>query len=139
MSEVILLSGGSLFFDDDYTAVPSDVIQGKKFLGRGSQNVQAGTKPVVSPIDQVLPINGTYNIEAGYHNAAQRIYQDIPTKGGQTLTPVGNGQTISIAGNYITGNVVLNALENFDPVNIKRGVTVGIGDQAITGNYEGFE
>lgn len=139
MGEVVLLSGGSLFFNEDYTAVAADVIQGKKFLGRGSDSIQTGTKPVISPTDQQLSINGTYNIQAGYHNAAQRIYQEIPTKGAQTITPVGNGQTISISGNYMEGNVTLNPLENFDPVNIKRGVTVGVGDQAITGNYEGFE
>lgn len=139
MGEVVLLSGGSLFFDDDYTATAPDVIQGKKFLGRGSNDIQIGTKPVISPAEQKLSINGTYNIQAGYHNAAQKIYQEIPTKGAQTVTPAGNGQIISISGNYMSGNVTLNALENFDPVNIKKGVTVGTGDQAITGNYEGFE
>lgn len=139
MGEVALLSGGSSFFDDDYTAVASDVIQGKKFLGRGSNDIQVGTNPVISPTEQKLAINGTYNIQTGYHNATQRVYQEIPTKGAQTVTPVGNGQTISISGNYMTGNVTLNPLTNFDPVNIKKGVTVGVGDQAITGNYEGFE
>lgn len=139
MADVILLSGGMLFFDDDYTAVASDVLYGKKFLGLGSTDLQVGTKPVVSPVEQKIPINGSYSIQPGYHNASQKIYQDVPVSAGQTITPVGNGQTITTSGKYWSGNIVINALSNFDPVNIKRGVTVGVGNQAITGNYEGFE
>lgn len=139
MGKIVLLNGGSLFFEYDYTATPQDVIEGKKFLGKGSEDIQVGTMPIISPAEKKLGINETYNIDIGYHDSEQTIYQEIPTEGAQTITPVGNGQTISVSGNYMTGNITLNALTNFDPVNIKRGVTVGVGDQAIVGNYEGFE
>lgn len=139
MGEVILLRRGGKFFDEDYTAGAKDVLEGKFFLGRGSDSLQEGTKKVISPSDISLTINGIYNIEIGYHNAPQKITQSIPTTGATAVTPVGNGQTIQTSGKYWTGNLTLNALENFDPVYIKRGVTVGEGDQAITGNYEGFE
>lgn len=139
MAGVILLTGGSTFFNEDYTATPEDVMEGKLFLGYGSNSVQVGTKKTVSPKEKELGINETYNIEVGYHDVEQTVHQNIPLGDIEMVTPAGNGQTIQTYGKYWDNNIVINPLENFDPVNIKRGVTVGVGDQAITGNYEGFE
>lgn len=139
MGRAVLLRRGSGFYPDDYTAEAKDVAAGKKFLGRGSDTIQEGAMKNISKEDVELPVNGTYSIEPGYYSKSHKVFQDIQVEGAQTVTAVGNGQTVNTSGKYYTGDVTLTALENFDPVNIKRGVTVGEGPQAITGNYEGFE
>lgn len=139
MGEAVLLKGGSGFDGNDYTAKKEDVKESKIFLGNGSDELQTGSKKVLTVSDVTLSINGTYSIQAGYHSNQQKIIQSIPTSGATSVTPKGSGQTIETAGKYWTGNVTINALENYAAQYIKKGVTVGTGDQAITGTYEGFE
>lgn len=138
MGQASILKQGSSFNNMNYTAIAADVKTGKKFLGKGSQKLQTGTKPVISKVDQKLNVNGTYNIAAGYHQGQDRIYQEIPTQGAIQVTPTVNSQTINIAGKVMSGNVTINAAENFQSQYIKKGVTVGEGSQAITGTFEGF-
>ena len=85
-----------------------------------------------------MPINGEYVIQPGIHSGQDRIYQDIPTKGNLEITPTAAGDTIGVAKNYMLQDVVIQPLDNFRPEDIKKGVTVGHGDGAITGKFQGF-
>ena len=140
MGEAIILRQGGRFYPEEYTAGPQDVLENEKFMGYGSDQLQDGKMKILDIQEVLLEVNGTYNIAAGYHPEPQIVKQkkQIPTQGGMTITPVGNGQIVDINGKYMTGDVVLEKVDGYDPVNIKRGVTIGEGNQAITGNYEGF-
>lgn len=138
MGQAVILRQGTPFNNQDYTAEPGNVKTGKTFLGRGSQGLQTGTMPVISPETRKLGVNEEYNIAPGYHNGQDRVYQEVPTQGAITVTPTVNAQTVNISGKLMSGNVTVKAVENFRSEVIKRGVTVGEGSQAITGTFEGF-
>lgn len=138
MGQAIILKQGSSFNNTNYTATAQDVKTGKTFLGRGSQRLQTGTKPIITNVEHKLDVNATYNITPGYHQGQDRIYQEVPTQGAIEVTPTVNSQTIEIAGKLMSGNVTIKKPVNFEAQYIKKGVTVGEGSQAITGTFEGF-
>ncbi|MGI5948461.1 MAG: hypothetical protein ACOX8K_13855 [Lachnospiraceae bacterium] len=139
MTEAVLLSSsGQKFYPEKYTATPAKVRKGKRFKGNGSYNTQEGTLPEIPATEYSLPINGEYVIQPGIHSGQDRIYQDIPTKGNVEVTPTAAGDTIGVAKNYMLQDVVIQPLDNFRPEVIKKGVTVGYGDGAITGKFQGF-
>ncbi len=138
MDAVLLSSGGEKFFPNNYSATPQKVRAGKKFKGLGSYETQVGELPEISQVEHTLPVNGTYNIQPGIHNGQDRIYQQIPTKGNMEITPTAAGDTIGVNENYMLQDVVIQPLDNFRPEVIKKGVTVGYGDGALTGKFQGF-
>lgn len=135
---ILLFSGGENFYPEDYTATPGKVRAGKKFRGNGSYDTQTGTLEEVEAIEYSLPINGNYSISPGIHSGQDKITQNIPTQGNTEITPTASGEIIAVSGKYMLTNVTINAVNNFSPDVIKYGVTVGIGDQEITGTFEGF-
>ena len=136
--DAILLKSGTPYYEDDYSAGPTDVRAGKKFLGKGSDELQNGAMPVVGYAEKKLAINEVYEIRPGCHDGIDKIYQEIAEQGAMTVTPNVTGKTIEVAGKYMKGNVTVSAVENFRPELIKKGVTIGEGDNAITGTFEGF-
>jgi len=58
-----------------------------------------------------LPINGTYEIPNGYHTGFGKIVQNVPSKEGQTVAPAKTQQTLEVAGNYMTGNIVITGVD----------------------------
>lgn len=135
---ILLFSEGESFYPEDYTATPGKVRTGKRFRGNGSYDTQTGTLEEVAAVEHSLPINGSYSIPAGIHSGQDKITQNIPTQGNTEITPSAAGETVAVSGKYMLTNVTINPVSNFRPDVIKRGVKVGIGDQEITGTFEGF-
>lgn len=88
-----------------------DVLAGKTFSTASLSN-STGTMPNRGAVSQALGINGTYTIPQGYHNGYGKVYQNIGTMSGQTITPSKSQQTISCSGKYMNGNIVVNAIPN---------------------------
>lgn len=120
------------------TAVEDLVRKGKKFIGRGSPDIRTGTLAEKDETSYKLPINGTYNIPAGIHNAEDTVDQEIATMAGQIVTPGAGPVVIQCAGKYMTGDIIVYAVENLTAENIKFGEVVGEGEGAVTGTCQGF-
>lgn len=138
MAKLPLFFKGNSVDYTNLTATESKVRQGKRFIGQGSDDIRTGTVPEHEQTSYSLPINGTYNIPAGIHNGADTVSQEIPTMEGQYVTPGAGTTVIKCAGKYMTGDIVVYAAENLSPDVIKFGVTVGEGEGAVVGNYQGF-
>lgn len=111
MGKVNIAPGGAGGLDpDELNAKASEVLAGKKFGGPGSDEPQTGTMVNRGAVAQSLAINGTYTIQAGYHNGSGKVTQSIATLAGKTITPSTAQQTVSCASKYMTGNVVVNAI-----------------------------
>lgn len=67
-----------------------------------------GTMPNNGAVNQSLPINGTYDIPAGYHNGTGKVTQSVTTKSAATYTPGTSDQTIA-AGQYLSGAQTIKA------------------------------
>lgn len=125
----------------DFTTLTAEehmVRTGKRFIGRGSDDIRTGTLPEHSQTSYSLPINGTYNIPVGIHNGVDTISQSIQTMAGQYVTPGAGSTVIECAGKYMTSDTIVYAVENLYPEMIKYGVTVGEGDGAVIGTFQGF-
>lgn len=133
MSSAVLLGMGEMFYGDDYTATPNDVILGKTFIGKGSEERQTGTVPNNRTINKQLQRNETYNIPVG-KNDGIHITQNISTMSGQTINPGRYEINIYTQGMVMTGDVVVNAVSNLIASNIKKNVVVG----GVTGTFEGY-
>ncbi len=68
-----------------------------------------GTMPNNGAVNQSLPINGTYNIPAGYHNGSGKVTQSITSKSAATYNPGTSDQTIA-AGQYLSGAQTIAAI-----------------------------
>lgn len=130
--------GGGSPSGENLTATPADVKPGVKFYGKDSDDVLTGTMPVHNNSSATIGINGTYNIPVGLQDGKGKVTQSIPTQGATSVEPTVNGVTEAVNGKYMTGNVTVEKVYNFNPSVIKKGVTVGEGDQAITGTFQGF-
>ena len=80
-----------------------------------------------------LPINGTYTIPEG-HASSVKVTQEIPVIGPQYIVPTINGLKAGVKGAYMTGNVVIAAIQGISEDVIKKGVQIG----PYTGKFEGF-
>lgn len=120
------------------TAVEALVRKGRKFIGKGSPDIRTGTLEECNVSSYTLPLNGTYTITAGIHNAEDTVNQSITTMSGQMVTPGAGPVVIQCAGKYMTGNIIVYAVENLSPDNIKYGEVVGEGEGAVTGTCQGF-
>lgn len=74
--------------------------------------------------------NEILNGKIGYANG-QRIVGQIPSKSGQTYRPTTHDQTIN-AGQYLSGNQIIQGDGNLVPANIKSGATIF----GVRGNYD---
>lgn len=104
------------------TATPSDILVGKT-AGVGGEII-AGSMPDNGAITQLLGINDTYVIPAGYHNGEGTVSQNILTKEAEVFTPNDNIQLIN-AGQYLNGAQTISAV----PTETK---TVTAGVSAVT-------
>lgn len=138
MAECMMKRRIAEFDESEVTATPGAVRNGKTFLGAGTDDQQAGTIPDIPDVNHQMGINETYAIPAGIHSGEDSFSQNIPTKAGFSHTPTGQDETLNIAGNYMTGNVIIEKVTNYSPEYIKAGVTVGEGANAITGTFQGF-
>lgn len=139
MAECIIERRGANADTTGLTALPEDVKSGKTFLGKGSDDEQAGRMPIIFPQTHILPINGSLELTGGFYEPGSMVTQNIPTLGQQYITPSAEQQTIETKGKYMEEDVVLAPLPNLIASNIKKGAVIKIGDYTIIGTYEGYE
>ena len=102
--------------------VAENVLAGKKFSNDNDTGI-TGTMANNGAVNQVLAINGTYNIPAGYHNGSGKVTQSITTKAAATITPGTTDQTI-VAGQYLSGAQTIKGDANLLPENILKGKSI---------------
>lgn len=138
MAHLPLFFKGNSVDYTNLTATELKVRTGKTFIGAGADDIRSGTVPEHAQVSYSLPANGTYNIPVGIHNGDDTISQSIPTMAGQTVTPGVGEIIIECAGKYMTGDIIVNAVDNLYDYNIKRGQKVGDAPGEVTGTFEGF-
>lgn len=122
---------------DVVTAVAPDVAAGKVIVGPDGEPL-TGTMPNRGNVSYVLPINGSYTIEAGQHGGGGQVTQSIATLGAQTIYPGTTAKTLSTTGKYCTGNVTVPAV-SIAAAYIKKGQVITLPDgSTITGTWEGY-
>jgi hypothetical protein len=92
-----------------------------------------GTMPDNGPLNAQLPINGIYEIPAGYTQGG-KVTQSIPTKTAATITPSTVDQVIA-AGQYIQEPQIIKGDPNLIPANIPLNKTIF----GVTGTTEMFK
>ena len=138
MAHLPLFFKGNSVDYTNLTATEPKVRTGKTFIGSGSDDIRTGTVPEYAQVNYSLPANSTYNIPVGIHNGDDVISQSIPTMAGQTVTPGVGEIIIECAGKYMTGDIIVNAVDNLYDYNIKLNEKVGEAPGEVTGTYEGF-
>ena len=139
MAECIIIKNGANADTSELTAVPEDVKDGKVFLGKGSDEEQVGTMPIILPKTHILPINGTLTLDGGFYEQGSKVTQNIPVLGQQYITPSAEQQTVETKDKYMSEDVVIAPLPNLIASNIKKGAVIKLGDYVIIGTYEGYE
>lgn len=134
MGECIIKRQGGAVDVSDLTATPADVVAGERFYGSGIDEIQTGTQKNNGKISKVLAANETYVIPAGYVDAGSAVTQNIVTHEAMTINPVANGSLLNISGKYMTGDIVVNGVDNLKPENIKKGAFIG----SVAGTFEGY-
>lgn len=118
------------------TASDNQVLAGQTYYNTDLKTKRTGTQPNRGAINQSLGINGTYVIPEGYHNGSGKVTQNIPTLGGQTVTPGTSQQTVSSSGKYMTGNVVVAGDADLIASNIRSGKNIfGINGSMVDYSY----
>lgn len=138
MAKLPLFFKGNSVDYTNLTATELKVRQGKRFIGRGSDDIRTGAVPEHEQTNYSLSINGTYNIPEGIHNGVDTVSQSVPTMAGQTVTPGVGEIIIECAGKYMTGDITVMAVDNLYPENIKLGQIVGDSPGEVEGTFEGF-
>jgi hypothetical protein len=138
LAKVPLFFVGSSVDYTNLTATEVKVRTGKTFIGAGTDDIRTGTVPEYAATTYNLPANGTYSIPVGIHNGDDVISQSITTMTGQTVTPGVGEIIIECAGKYMTGDIIVMAVDNLYPENIKLGQKVGDSPGEVTGTFEGF-
>lgn len=133
MSKIWIPGGGGGVDLDVTTAQAGDILAGKVIVGPDGEPL-TGTMPNRGAVSQVLPINGSYTIPAGYHNGSGKVTQSIPTRGAATIIPSTANQTAISAGYYASGNVIVAGDPNLQAGNIKKGARIF----GVTGTFEGL-
>lgn len=124
---------GSAFNNEILTAKREDVLPPYIFVGNESENAAVGSMVENGTVQAELPINGTYMIPEGHANSV-KVTQEIPVIGPQYIVPTINGLKAGVKGAYMTGNVVIAAIQGISEDVIKKGVQIG----PYTGKFEGF-
>lgn len=120
------------------TATSPRVKKGKTFYGTGTDNEQSGTMQDVEAINKKMDINETYNIIPGYHNGNDIFQQSLETFYGTFVDPGPGTQVVETKGKYAMYDVIVLEVSGLRPDVIKYGVTVGEGEGAVTGTWQGF-
>lgn len=133
MKLVLRKTGGAMDLSG-LTAGPGDVAERDKFYGAGSDYVQTGRLKRNDVIKKKLGPNETYNVPTGIIPVGSYVYQDIPTRGGLTITPSASGGIAGIGGKYMTEDLTVLGVENLIPENIRAGATIG----TVPGQWQGY-
>lgn len=132
MSECIVYNGG-MFNNELLTATSDDVVYDFTFIGHESENLAHGKIPYYSNVEWTLGINNTIEIPAAYYESIE-VKQKIPELGPQYIYPTIRGITAGVKGAYMTGNVVVAAIQGISPDVIRKGVQIG----PYVGVFEGY-
>lgn len=124
---------GSAFNNETLTAKKKDVLPSYMFIGQESEKAASGEMIENGILQAELPINGTYKIPEG-HADSVKVTQNIPTLGPQYIFPTISGLNAGVKGTYMTGDVVIAAIQGISPEVIKKGVQIG----PYTGTFEGY-
>lgn len=136
MGQIFFSSCGAEVYSDDCTATSNDIVKGKTALFKGSDNdVGVGTLELTGTAvdDQVLAGKTYYSTDA--HTKRTGTIQSQP---GWAPIPSTIQQTLKCKGKYMTENVVIPAFVMPSADVIKKGATVSIYDNSITGTWEGY-
>ena len=77
--------------------------------------------PIITASAHSLSFNGTYTIPMGYHDGNGYVTQNIPSIEDQVvISPAFEDQTISVAGNYMVQDILVNGI---DALNYQRPST----------------
>lgn len=120
------------------TATSPRVRKGKTFYGAGTDNEQSGTMQDVESINKKMDVNETYNITPGYHDGNDTFFQNLETYRGGFVDPGPGKQVIETKGKYVMYDIIVLEVSGLRPEVIKYGVTVGEGEWAVTGTWQGF-
>lgn len=112
---------------------PGDVLKGKLYVGADGMTHPGEMEDRGSP-SLILQLNGSLTIPEGKYDGGTAS-QSIPTMGATHVTPGSKQITLYTNGKYMTGNIIVDKLDNLKPENIKLGEYVGhIGP----GTWQGF-
>ena len=127
---LIKRSGGGVDCDNA-TATAADVLEGKTFGGKSSDELIRGTMTNRGTYNKSVTLNSSVIIPAGYHNGTGKITYPLSTKAGGTYTPKASDQTIPVQGYYLTSDIIRKGDSLLKPENIVFGKKLF----GITGNY----
>ena len=138
---LIKRSGGGVDCDNA-TATAADVLEGKTFGGKSSDELIRGTMTNRGTYNKSVTLNSSVIIPAGYHNGTGKITYPLSTKAGGTYTPKASDQTIPVQGYYLTSDIIRKGDSFLKPENIligKKifGVTGTFRDTAYNTAYNG--
>ena len=128
--------GGNGVYSEDCTATANDILKGKTALFNGSDDdIGAGTLELTGTAvdNQVLAGKTYYSTDA--HTKKTGNIQSQP---GWTPIPSTSQQTLNCRGMYMTENVVIPAFVMPSADVIKKGATISIYGQSVTGTWEGY-
>lgn len=109
-------------------AIVGQVLAGYTFSNDNDTGL-TGTMANKGAVNQVLGINGSFTIPAGYHNGSGVVSQNISTKAAATITPNTSDQVIS-AGQYLSGAQTILG----DPDLIASNIISGASIFGVTGS-----
>ena len=138
---LIKRSGGGVDCDNA-TATAADVLEGKTFGGKSSDELIRGTMTNRGTYNKSVTLNSSVIIPAGYHNGTGKITYPLSTKAGGIYTPKASDQTIPVQGYYLTSDIIRKGDSFLKPENIligKKifGVTGTFRDTAYNTAYNG--
>jgi hypothetical protein len=111
----------SIVETSDGTATENEILDGYTAYVDGAK--VTGVMPNNGAVANLLDINGSYTIPKGYHDGKGKVTQSIPTKSAATYTPGTSNQTIA-AGNYLSGNQIIEGDADLITSNIKAGTNI---------------
>lgn len=119
---------------EELTAQETDVFDNATFIGAGSEAIRTGSGSNRGAPTYNLDINGQVNLPEGKYTGGV-VRQDIPVLGEQRVYPTSKNISLPTKDVYMGGNIILNAIPNLVPENIKKGEYVGgVGP----GTWEGY-
>lgn len=112
---------------------PGDVLKGKLYVGQDGMS-HAGEMVDRGSPTLYLDLNSKISLPEGKYGGGS-VAQSIPTMGETHVTPGSKQVTIYTNGIYMTGNIIVDKLENLKPENIKLGQYVG---HVGPGTWQGY-
>lgn len=127
-------TGGAPIDISKLTAGSGDVAAPEKFYGAGFDSVQAGALKKNDAVVKKLGANESYTVPSGIIPAESYVYQEIPTQGAITISPVAAGSFVGVLNKYMTEDIVVNGVPNLVSENIRAGATIG----TVSGSWQGY-